>query len=187
LFLIAMATAGAAEQMIIQWSSSMIELGIHLPKLTGDLLGPCLFAALMGFGRIMHSIKLHKYPIMNLLLICSVLCLMFYLFISFSSTPYVVLISCGLCGISVSIMWPGMLSYCASEIPTGGTAMFGMLAISGNIGCILSSLLMGILGERFGLQASIARLLFFPASLFVVMIILRLSVHHEIAVCNDNE
>ena len=171
-FLIAMAAAGAAEQIIVQWSSSMLEISVHIPKMTGDLLGPCLFAGLMGVGRMLHSLKFHKYPITDLLLICSVTCLLFYLFIAFSSVPFIVMICCGLCGLSVSIMWPGMISCCAAKIPAGGTAMFGMLAISGDVGCIASIWLMGVLGQKFGLHDSIAYVLFFPVILLIMMIFL---------------
>ena len=33
-----------------QWSSLFAEKGLQVPKLVGDLMGPCLFAVLMGVG-----------------------------------------------------------------------------------------------------------------------------------------
>ena len=39
-----------------------------------------------------------------------------------------------MCGFSVGIMWPGTLSISLKKIPTGGTAMFALLAMAGDLG-----------------------------------------------------
>ena len=175
LFCLIMIAAGAVEQIIIQWSSALIEVGLELPKLTGDLLGPCLFAALMGIGRMLHSLKLHCYPLMNLLQICGGICLFFYLMIAFSPFPLLSMLSCGGVGIAVSIMWPGTISLCAGEFPNGGTAMFGILAIFGDIGCMGSSYLVGVLSERLGLRASFGWMIIFPAILIITLLLCRIT------------
>ena len=43
-----MICSGAAEITMAQWASGFAEAGLGVPKAMGDLLGPCLFALLMG-------------------------------------------------------------------------------------------------------------------------------------------
>ena len=38
------------------------------------------------------------------------------------------------CGFSVGIMWPGTISISSKTFPTGGTAMFSLLAMAGDLG-----------------------------------------------------
>ena len=169
--LILMVCGGAAEQVMIQWSSYYAEAGLRVPKVMGDILGPCLFAALMGTGRVFQSRLLLKYKNLSLLLIGGITCVMLYLSVVFASAPLISLISCGLCGISVSVMWPGVLNLAAIRFPSGGTAMFGILAISGDIGCAFSTWLVGFLSSYMDLKSSFFISALFPA-VFLVGIIL---------------
>ena len=43
---------------------------------------------------------------------------------------------CGLCGFSVGIFWPGTFSLSAVALRGGGTAMFALLALAGDLGCM---------------------------------------------------
>ena len=52
-------------------------------------------------------------------------------------------LSCALCGFSVSLMWPGTFSLTSAAYPKGGTAMFGILAVLGDVGCSVGPALMG--------------------------------------------
>jgi hypothetical protein len=65
----------------------------------------------------------------------------------FSLNPGVALAGCALCGVSVALMWPGTLSMSASRFPAGGAAMFGVLAMAGDLG--------GALGPWMALQVSL--------------------------------
>ncbi len=55
IFIVMMVCAGAAEQAMSQWASAFAELGLGVNKTVGDLLGPCMFAALMGCSRVFYG------------------------------------------------------------------------------------------------------------------------------------
>ena len=44
------------------------------------------------------------------------------------------MMTCAVCGFSVGIMWPGTLSISSKKFPAGGTAMFALLAMAGDLG-----------------------------------------------------
>lgn len=150
LFLIAlllMMCAGASELAMSQWSSLFAEKGLQVPKLIGDLLGPCLFAVLMGIGRIIYGIWGHKIKLEKALLWSTILCIACYIVTVIVRIPIVALLSCALCGLSVSLMWPGVFSLTAGRYSKGGTAMFGMLAIFGDLGCSFGPWFAGIISD----------------------------------------
>lgn len=150
LFLIAlilMMGAGASEQAMSQWSSLFAEKGLQIPKLMGDLLGPCLFAVLMGIGRTIYGVWGHKIHLKKALVASSVLCITCYAVTVFVQIPIISLLSCALCGFSVSLMWPGVFSLTSERYPKGGTAMFAMLAIFGDLGCSFGPWLAGIVSD----------------------------------------
>lgn len=132
--LIVMMCAGASELTMSQWSSLFAENGLHVSKLFGDLLGPCLFAVFMGIGRTIYGIWGSKINLTNALLACGSLCVTCYVITVFAPWPLLSLFGCALSGFSVSLMWPGTISLAAQKHPMGGTAMFGMLAVFGDIG-----------------------------------------------------
>ena len=65
----------------------------------------------------------------------SILCVIAYLMIALLPYPVLNLVGCGLCGLSVGIMWPGTFSKASAAMPFGGTAMFALLALAGDLGC----------------------------------------------------
>lgn len=65
----------------------------------------------------------------------------------FVQLPIMALLGCALCGLSVSLMWPGTLSLSAERFPNGGTAMFGMLAVFGDIGASLGPWTAGLVSD----------------------------------------
>ena len=135
LFMILMVCAGASEQSMSQWSSLFAERGLNVSKTMGDLLGPCMFAILMGTSRLIYGIVGSKLNIRAGLIFSSVLCIASYLLAVLSPLPIVSLIGCALCGFSVGLMWPGTFSLAAKDFPAGGTAMFALLALAGDLGC----------------------------------------------------
>lgn len=150
LFLVAlllMLCAGASEQAMSQWASLFAEKGLQVPKLIGDLLGPCLFAVLMGVGRTIYGVLGHKIQLKKALIMSTTLCIICYLVTVFVQMPIVSLLGCALCGFSVSLMWPGVFSLTAARYPKGGTAMFAMLAIFGDFGCSFGPWLAGIISD----------------------------------------
>lgn len=137
LFALLILCGGAAEQAMGQWASYFAETGLKIDKAAGDLLGPCLFAALMGVSRVGYGFFGHKISLEKCLLLCGVLCTASYLLTVFSPLPILSLAGCACCGLFVGIMWPGLLSVSAKTFPMGGTAMFALLAVAGDIGCAL--------------------------------------------------
>ena len=145
--LLMMLCAGASELTMSQWSSLFAEKGLHLPKVLGDLLGPCLFAAFMGIGRTIYGVLGSRINLKKALFLSSVLCILCYLTTVFAPWPLLSLMGSAFCGLSVSLMWPGTFSLSAERFPGSGTAMFGMLAVFGDIGCSLGPWLTGFISD----------------------------------------
>ncbi|MDD4772218.1 MAG: MFS transporter [Eubacteriales bacterium] len=177
--LILMVCSGASEQVMAQWSSLFAEKGLGVSKIIGDLLGPCLFAVFMGTGRTLYGLFGHKINLRKTLIYCSFLCVICYLTASFAPNSFIALAGCAVCGLSVSLMWPGMLSLTAEQNPGGGIPMFGMLAVAGDVGCAVGPWLTGAVSSYFigtsttaaaqqpGLKAGLLSAIVFP----VIMII----------------
>lgn len=157
-----MICSGASELAMSQWASALAETGLHVSKTIGDLAGPCFFAILMGTGRVLHATIGERFPLTRYLSISAVLCIISYLTVSLSPIPALSLIGCGICGLSVAAMWPGIYSLASLKCPLGGTAMFALLAFAGDIGCSSGPTLVGYLSTEFqdnirlGMLASIA-------------------------------
>ena len=134
LFMLLMFAAGASELSMSQWASAFAESGLGVSKTMGDLLGPCLFSVLMGISRVFYGKMSDKIDLNSFVIGSSVLCVGTYLLASLSPIPVLSLAGCALCGLSVGILWPGMFSLAAVEIPKGGTAMFALLALAGDLG-----------------------------------------------------
>lgn len=145
-----MLCAGASELAMSQWASAFAESGLGVSKTVGDLLGPCLFAVFMGTARVLYSKLSDKIPLTTVMATSAVLCIVSYLVAGLSPVPIVSLLACGLCGLSVGVMWPGTFSLAAEKIPTGGTAMFALLALFGDLGCASGPALVGKMTTIFG-------------------------------------
>ena len=134
-FALIMLCSGASEIAMSQWASAFAESGLKISKTAGDLLGPCLFAVLMGSARVLYSRLSEKISLTKMMTASAVLCIFSYLTAGLSPIPVISLFGCALCGLSVGIMWPGTFSLAAEKIPAGGTAMFAFLALFGDMGC----------------------------------------------------
>lgn len=142
-FALVMLCSGASEQAMSQWASAFAESGLQVSKTMGDLLGPCMFAFLMGSARVLYSKISEKYSLVSVMVASGALCVVSYLVASLSPNPLVSLIGCGVCGFSVGVMWPGTFSLAALRMPEGGTALFAMLALFGDSGCALGPAVVG--------------------------------------------
>lgn len=145
--LVLMLCAGASELTMSQWSSLFAQKGLAVPKLVGDLLGPCLFAVLMGAGRAVYGHFGHRVDLKKALAASAALCILCYAVTVFVQVPAISLAGCALCGLSVALMWPGTLSLSAARFPRGGTALFGALAVFGDIGASSGPWLTGWVSE----------------------------------------
>lgn len=154
--LLLMLCAGASELAMSQWSSLFAERALGVTKVIGDLLGPCLFAVFMGIGRTIYGVWGEKIHLTGAMVFCAALCILCYLGTALFENPWLSLLSCALCGFSVSLMWPGTFSLTSAAYPKGGTAMFGILAVLGDVGCSVGPALMGAVSGAISGNANIA-------------------------------
>ena len=167
--MIMMVCAGASEQAVSQWASTFAEQGLGISKALGDLAGPMSFAVLMGLSRLIYGKYGEKLKLDNFMIFSCVLCIAAYACIAFVPVPAINLIGCAVCGFSVGIMWPGTYSKASMAIRGGGTAMFAMLALAGDLGCSGGPTLAGLVSSRFdnNLKIGILAAIIFPALLLL--------------------
>ncbi len=175
LLMLMMLCAGASEQAVSQWASTFAERGLGVSKTVGDLAGPMTFAILMGsarafYGKFGDRINLDKFMIGS-----GILCTLSYLCISLSPSPFFSLVGCGICGLSVGIMWPGSFSKASAAIKNGGTAMFALLALAGDLGCSGGPSLVGYISSMASdnLKQGILAAIIFPVLLIAGILLLK--------------
>lgn len=169
IFFIMMFCAGAAEQAMGQWASSFAESGLGVSKSMGDILGPCLFAILMGTARTVYGISGGRIKLLRFIIVSAILCIVSYLLAALSPLPLLALIGCALCGLSVGIMWPGTYSLASVKMPWGGVKMFALLAMAGDLGCLAGPTAAGWIAEACGNDLRVS---FLFSILFPVFILL---------------
>lgn len=164
-----MLCAGASEQAVSQWASTFAEQGLGVSKTIGDLAGPMSFAALMGLSRLLYGKFGDKLDLDKFMRMSCLLCIAAYLCISLVPLPAVGLVGCAVCGFSVGIMWPGTFSKASAAVKGGGTALFAMLALAGDVGCSGGPTLAGFISGCFNgeLRAGILAAIVFPVLLLV--------------------
>lgn len=175
LFVVLMLCSGASEQAMSQWASYFAERGLQVSKTLGDLLGPCLFAVLMGLSRLIYGIFGEKIPLKGFICASGLLCIGSYLLAVLAPHPVVSLVGCGICGLSVGILWPGVFSLAAEHCSAGGTAMFALLALAGDLGCSAGPSVVGVVSSGVGgeLKAGLLAAIGFPVVLVLGIQVLR--------------
>lgn len=170
IFVIMMITAGASELAMSQWASSFAESGLKISKTAGDIAGPCFFSVLMGCARVFYAKFSEKIKLLDFITGSAVLCVISYLLAALSPVPALSFIGCGLCGLSVGIMWPGVFSIASAKYPKGGTAMFALLALAGDLGCSSGPTLVGFVSGAFddNLKAGFTAAIVFPVMLIIL-------------------
>lgn len=176
ILLLMMICAGASEQAVSQWASTFAEKGLGISKTAGDLAGPMAFAILMGtsrafYGKYGDRIQLDKFMVYS----CC-LCILSYLGIALLPIPQFSLAACAICGLSVGIMWPGSFSKASAALPRGGTAMFALLALGGDVGCSGGPTVVGFVSSMFDddLKRGILAGIIFPVLLLTGIILCRI-------------
>ena len=164
-----MTCAGASEQAVSQWASTFAEEGLKVSKTVGDLAGPMAFAVLMGLARLLYGKYGEKIDLKRFMTYSSILCVISYLCIAFVPVPMLSLVGCAVCGFSVGIMWPGTFSIASASIRGGGTAMFALLALAGDLGCSGGPTLAGFVSSSVGnnLRMGIFAAIVFPVLLLI--------------------
>ena len=174
LLLLLMICAGASEQAVSQWASTFAESGLGVSKSLGDLCGPMFFAVLMGTSRALYGKFGDKLPLQRSMKLSAGLCIFTYLMISLSPWPAVSLLGCGICGFSVGILWPGSFSIASRALPRGGTLLFALLALGGDVGCSLGPSFVGTVSSAASgdLRTGILTAVLFPAAMLAGCMIL---------------
>nr|MCR5496151.1 MFS transporter [Treponema sp.] len=172
--IILMICAGASELSMAQWASAFTESALGFSKNIGDLAGPCMFAVTMGLSRAFFGKFGPKISLMHFMIFSGLLCLASYLLASLSILPILGLLGCIICGFSVGIMWPGTISICSPRIPKGGTALFAMLAMSGDLGGAAGPAIVGNISQIFGnnLKAGLLAGSIFPVVLILMILVI---------------
>lgn len=175
IFMLMMLCAGASEQAVSQWASTFAENGLGVSKTIGDLAGPMSFAILMGTARSYYGKYGEHIDLDQFMIYSCFLCMASYLCIVFIPVPMVGLIGCAVCGLSVGIMWPGTFSKASATIKGGGTAMFALLALAGDLGCSSGPTLAGAVSGLFAdnLKMGILAAIIFPLLLLLGLFYLR--------------
>lgn len=174
LFAVMMLCAGASELSMSQWASAFAESGLGISKTMGDLFGPCLFAVLMGVARVLYA-RFGARLNAPLTIACScVLCVVSYLLAALSPIPELGLVGCALCGLSVGIFWPATFSLAIGHMPKGGTALFAILSLGGDVGCTVGPTLVGLVSDARGGELSTGLLfaMIFPIVLAICSVLL---------------
>ena len=165
LMLLMMVCAGASEQAMSQWASAFAESALGVSKTAGDLAGPCVFAVLMGTARALYGKFSEKLPLKKAVRACALLCVLSYLTASLTKNPAAGFVGCAVCGFSVGVFWPGVFSLAASGLKGGGTAMFALMALAGDVGCGAGPTLVGFVSNAAGgdLRSGLLAAVIFPA------------------------
>ena len=173
--LILMVCAGASEISMAQWASAYVESALGISKNIGDIIGPCLFAIMMGISRFFYGKYGEKLDLMKFMIASGILCLICYLLAALAPLPFLNLVGCGLCGFSVGIMWPGTISIASKKIPLGGTAMFAFLAMAGDLGGAVGPGIVGLVTQAANdnLKIGVLAGCVFPAVLVLSVLLLK--------------
>lgn len=167
--IILMVCAGASEISMAQWASAYAESALNIPKSLGDIVGPCLFAVMMGISRSFYGKYGEKLDLIKFMIGSGVLCLVCYLLAALGPFPILNLAGCIVCGFSVGIMWPGTISITSGKIPLGGTAMFALLAMAGDLGGSIGPGVIGVVTQNANdnLKAGMLAACVFPVVLIL--------------------
>ncbi len=172
ILMLMMLCAGASEQAVSQWASTFAEQGLGVSKTIGDLAGPTCFAFLMGTSRLIYGKFGHKMNLDRFMLGSTILCIIAYLVISFVDVPAIGLVACAMVGFSVGILWPGTFSKASSTIKNGGTLLFAMLALAGDVGGSTGPSVVGFFSSLFdnNLHIGILIAIIFPSLMLISLV-----------------
>ncbi|MBD5117287.1 MAG: MFS transporter [Ruminococcaceae bacterium] len=170
-----MVCAGASEMAMSQWASAYAQMGLGVSLEIGNLAGPCLFAVLMGSARAFYAKFGGRINLMSYMIFSCILCVIGYLLACFSPLPALGFAGCALTGLSVGIMWPGVFSIAGEKCPSGGTGMFALLALAGDLGCMSGPTAAGLISGANGddLKTGLAFAVIFPLVLAAGTALLR--------------
>lgn len=181
----------AAEITLMQWTSTFLERGAGMSKVTGDLLGLCGFALCFGLGRLVYSRYGRKWDVHKLMIYGSAVTVLCYIIVALSPFTALSLAACWVAGAATCLLWPETLVAASSALPMAGAALFGLLAAGGDLGTAISSYLVGtavdlfmplvprglaLTAEQFGLRMAVLLGCVFPVLSLVWQVLLKRSI-----------
>lgn len=176
LLILIMICAGASELAMSQWASTFAESALGVSKMVGDLAGPCAFATLMGVARAFYGKCSERLPLKKFMIGCAILCILCYIITMLAHIPLLGLIGCAVCGFSVGIFWPGTFSVAAIKLPAGGTVMYALMALAGDIGCSSGPTVVGMVADAAGnnLKLGLGAAMIFPVIILIGLSLLKI-------------
>lgn len=143
----------ATELLIVQWGSTYLEKGLGLSKTIGDVLGLCLFSAMLAGARLLYAWKGSRLNMNNLMIWGSLACVVLYAVVALVPTVGLVLVAFALIGFCSSMLWTGTLIVAADNLPHTGTLVFALLAGGGDLGIAVVGQMTGWLSDLFASRA----------------------------------
>lgn len=141
-----------------------------------------MFAVTMGISRIILGKYGKQLDLMKFMGGSGILCIICYLLSALSSNSIIGLVGCIVCGFSVGIMWPGTISISSKTFPKGGTAMFSLLAMAGDLGGSIGPGIVGRITQNAGNNIRIGMrcgLIFPVILLFMLFLLYRKNQHTQ--------
>lgn len=170
LFPVLILASGAAEQAIAQWASDFAEIGLGVDKTLGDVFGTCLFALGMALSRTVYGVLGEKIDLKKAFVLCGGLLIGSYLLAALSPAAGLSLAGIAFGGVFVGLLWPGLYAVAGQAYPKGGTKMFGVLALFGDIGCTVGPTLTGLVSND--IKTGLLFATCFPVIVFICSVIL---------------
>jgi len=146
----------ASENTMTNWISGFMESALHIPKVTGDILGMALFAALLALTRTAYA-KFGK-NIMNMLFCSMIGAAVCYLVVALCPVPGVSMAACVLTGICTSMLWPGTLILMEEKLPGVGVTAYALMAAGGDCGASIAPQMLGIVVDKVAVSSWAAEL-----------------------------
>ena len=132
----------AAENTMTNWISGFMENALGIPKITGDILGMALFAALLAMTRSVYA----KYGrnISNMLLVSMTGAAACYLVAAICPVQMISMIACVATGVCTSMLWPGTLILMEEKLPGVGVTAYALMAAGGDCGASVAPQMLGV-------------------------------------------
>ena len=169
--------AGSAEITMAQWTSAYMEDAMELPKVVGDSFGVCLFAVMQGLGRTGYALLAargrFRVNLQKIMMAGATLAAVCYVVVALSPIPALGVMACVLCGLGVSLLWPGTLSLAVEAFPSAGTWMFAAFAAFGDTGAAGGPWLAGIIADRSGLRTALLIAVIFPLGALSCLLLMK--------------
>lgn len=173
--LVAMAAiffSAGTEMMMNQYVSTMATVSLGFDKFTSDMLGMCVFAVMLGAGRLGYGMLDKKLDLGLLLVVSGGLALGCYLTAGLAA-PAFALAACMVCGLAVALLWPGTLVLASRR--GGGAWTFAVLAVAGDLGGSVLPAAAGAVAEAVETARAFAWCSFMPLLCFICFSVMYVS------------